>query len=92
MPIIKGPGEESDLVNAAVDDAANRLKAAGIRVKVNTRRGKGNGGARGGCPHFMHGRSRMTIWYRPSHSYYAGTEHVEFSPTRQIDCTQREAP
>ena len=31
----------------------------------------------------MHGRSRMTIWYRPSHSYNAGTEHVAFSPIRQ---------
>ena len=32
---------------------------------------------------FMHGRSRMTIWYRPSHPYYAGTDHAGFSPTRQ---------
>ena len=32
---------------------------------------------------FMHGRSGMTIAIRPSHSYYAGTEHVGFSPTRQ---------
>ena len=31
----------------------------------------------------MHGRSRMTIAIRPSHPYYAGTEHVGFSPTRQ---------
>lgn len=38
VPIIKGPGEESDLVNTAVDDAARRLKAAGIRVKVSIRR------------------------------------------------------
>ena len=30
---------------------------------------------------FMH--SVMTIWYIPSHPYYAGTEHVGFSPTRQ---------
>ena len=33
---------------------------------------------------FMHGRSRMIIWYRPSHPHNAGTEHVGFSPTRQI--------
>ena len=32
---------------------------------------------------FMHGRSRMTIGYRPLHTYNAGTEHVGFSPTRQ---------
>ena len=31
----------------------------------------------------MHSRSRMTIWYRPSHPDNAGTEHVGFSPTRQ---------
>ena len=31
---------------------------------------------------FMHGRSRMTIGYRPSHPYYAGREHVGFSSTR----------
>ena len=43
VPIIKGPGEESDLVNTAVDDAACRLKAAGIRVKVNIRKGRGGG-------------------------------------------------
>ena len=34
-----------------------------------------------GYTQFVHGRSRMTI--RPSHPYYAGTEHVGFSPTRQ---------
>ena len=37
----------------------------------------------GGGIQFVHGRSRMTIWYRPSHPYYAETEHVGFSPTRQ---------
>ena len=37
----------------------------------------------GGLILFMHGRGRMTIWYRPSHSYNAGTEHVGLSPTRQ---------
>ena len=31
---------------------------------------------------FMHGRIRIAIGYGPSHSYYAGTEHVGFSPTR----------
>ena len=25
----------------------------------------------------------MTIWYRPSHLYYAGTEHAGISATRQ---------
>ena len=32
---------------------------------------------------FMHGRSRMTVWYRASHPYDAGTKHVGFWPTRQ---------
>ena len=32
---------------------------------------------------FIHGRSGMTIWYRPLHPYNAGTEHVGFPPTRQ---------
>ena len=32
---------------------------------------------------FMYGRSRMTIWYKPSHPYYVGTEHVGFPSTRQ---------
>ena len=31
---------------------------------------------------FMHGRSGMTIAIRPSHPYYAGTEHVGFSLIR----------
>ena len=44
------------------------------------RRARGGGE---GSTHSMHSRSRMTIWYRPSHPYYTGTEHVEFSPTRQ---------
>ena len=35
------------------------------------------------CSIVMHGRSRMTIWYRPSHPYDVRTEHVRFSPTRQ---------
>ena len=34
-----------------------------------------------GCTNAMHGRSRVTL--RPSHPYHAGTERVEFSPTRQ---------
>ena len=34
-------------------------------------------GERGGCPHAMHGRSRVN--HRPSHPYKAGTEHVGFS-------------
>ena len=38
------------------------------------------GGGRA-CTQFVHGRSRMTI--NPEHPYYAGTEHVGFSPTRQ---------
>ena len=36
--------------------------------------------------HFMLGRSRMTIDHRPSHPYYAGTEHVGFSRIRQTSC------
>ena len=40
-------------------------------------------GGRGRGAHFMHGRSGMTIWYRPSHPYNVGTEHVGFPPTRQ---------
>ena len=34
---------------------------------------------------FMHGRTRLTIAIRPSHTYTynARTEHVGFSPTRQ---------
>ena len=38
---------------------------------------------RGRCTDMMHSRSGMTIAVRPSHSYNAGIEHVEFSPTRQ---------
>lgn len=34
VPIIKGPGEETDLVNKAVDGVVAELKAAGVRVKV----------------------------------------------------------
>ena len=45
-------------------------------------RGKGGGGGGGGSILFMNNRSRMTM--RPSHPYNAGTEHVGFSPTRQI--------
>ena len=37
----------------------------------------------GGYTQFVHGRSRMTIAIRPSHPYYAETEHIEFTPTRQ---------
>ena len=36
-----------------------------------------------GCTLFMHGRSRISI-HSPSHPCNAGTEHVGFSPTRQI--------
>ena len=36
----------------------------------------------GGCARFMHTRSCMTIWYRPSHPGNVGTEHVGFAPTR----------
>ena len=36
-----------------------------------------------GGPQFVHGGSCMTIWYRPSHPYNVGTEHVGLSPTRQ---------
>ena len=31
----------------------------------------------------MHDRSPMIIWYRPSHPYNAGMEHVGFLPNRQ---------
>ncbi len=34
MPITKGPGEDTDLVNKAVDAVAEKLKKAGVRVKV----------------------------------------------------------
>ena len=44
-------------------------------------RGKDGGG--GVYSIFMHGGGRMTIWYRPSHAYNAGTEHVGFPPTRR---------
>ena len=47
--------------------------------------GHGSGGWGWGVGYsiFMQGRSGMTIGYIPSHPYYAGTEHVGFSPTRQ---------
>ena len=48
-----------------------------IQYRIRSRRAEGGGG----CTQFVHGRSRMAI--RPSHPYYAGTEHVGFSPTRQ---------
>ena len=45
----------------------------------------------GGCTQFVRGRIRMTI-YIPSHSYYAGTEHVGFCTNQaDIPCTKREA-
>ena len=34
--------------------------------------GHGTGEEAGVCARFMHSRSRMTIWYRPSHQYNAG--------------------
>ena len=37
----------------------------------------------------MHSRSRMTIWYRLSHSHNVGTQHVEFSPIRQTSRAPR---
>ena len=43
---------------------------------------------RGGT-HFMHNRSRMTIWYRPSHPHYAEAEHVGFPPTTQTSRAPR---
>ena len=36
----------------------------------------------GGCTQFVHDPSQYDR--RPSHPSYAGTEHVGFSPTRQI--------
>ena len=52
-----------------------------LQVSSPVRGGRGFDGG-GGYSIFMHGRSRMTIWYRPSHPYNAGTTHVGFSPTR----------
>ncbi|CBJ31687.1 Proline--tRNA ligase, central part [Ectocarpus siliculosus] len=37
VPITKGPGEDTDLVNKAVDGVVDQLKAAGVRVKVDER-------------------------------------------------------
>lgn len=34
MPITKGAGEDTDLVNKAVDAVVEKLKKAGVRVKV----------------------------------------------------------
>ena len=42
-------------------------------------------GGGGRCTQFVHGRRRMTIGLR-IHPYYAGTEHVGFSPTRGGHC------
>ena len=41
-----------------------------IELKPPTTVGGGGGGV---YSIFMHGRSRMTVGYRPSHSYNAGT-------------------
>ncbi|CAN0031904.1 unnamed protein product [Pylaiella littoralis] len=37
VPITKGPGEDTDLVNKAVDEVVKELRTAGIRVKVDDR-------------------------------------------------------
>lgn len=34
VPITKGAGEDTDLVNKAVDAVVEKLKKAGVRVKV----------------------------------------------------------
>eukprot|EP00903_Cladosiphon_okamuranus_P015385 g14210.t2 len=37
VPITKGPGDDTDLVNKAIDGVVQQLKTAGVRVKVDDR-------------------------------------------------------
>lgn len=46
MPITKGPGEDTDLVNKAIDDAVKQLRTAGVRVKVGRVSHAGTGAMR----------------------------------------------
>ena len=58
-------------------NGGGRVKGQGGKCGEGELRGGGEG-----CTQFVHGRSRICD-HRPLHPYYAGTEHVGFSPTRQ---------
>lgn len=47
VPITKGPGEDTDLVNKAIDGVVQQLKAAGVRVKASEITIRTEGGAGG---------------------------------------------
>lgn len=48
VPITKGPGEDTDLVNKAVDDVVQQLTTAGVRVKASEKVGQETEGGGGG--------------------------------------------
>ena len=75
----------TEMVSYAVPNQITRIL---LSVKYGVTRARGSNPvltppnvASVGGTHFVHGRSRMAP--RSSHLYYAGAEHVGFSPTRQ---------
>ena len=65
-------GQEEQRLKPFADDSVILKNSCSLRLKS-----RGGGGA---GTQFVHGRSRMIVDLRP---YYAGTEHIGFSPTMQ---------
>lgn len=61
VPITKGPGEDTDLVNKAVDDVVQQLKAAGVRVKASDKMNIKNARERGGGQIVRESKRRVTV-------------------------------